>query len=86
MISNLQYRPKNYCKAYSYSNESQCHLPVAATGDHTAKPLEEAKRNILSCFLAKGMEGDADSNKYIEISAGELHEYVQANLIQQSSG
>ena len=86
MISNLQYRPKNYCKAYSYSNESHCHLPVAATGDHTAKPLEEVKHGILSLFLMKVREGDADANNENEITAGELQVYVETNVIQQSSG
>ena len=57
-----------------------------SNGDHIAKSLEEAKRGILSCFLLKGMEGDADSNKNYQISAGELPECVQANRIQQSSG
>ena len=51
-----------------------------------AKSLEEAKRGVLSCFLMKGMDGDADSHKNYQISAGELPECVQANLIQQSSG
>lgn len=86
MISNLQYRPKNYCKAYSCSNESHCHLPVAATGDHTAKPLEEAKHGILSLFLMKSREGDADANNDNEITAGGLCGYVETNFIQQSSG
>ena len=34
----------------------------------------------------KGMEGDADADKNNEITAGELHSYVQTNVIQQSSG
>ncbi len=86
MISNLQNYPKNYCKAYSYSNESQCDLPVATTGDQTAKPLLEAKHGMFSYFLMKGMEGEADANNDNEITAGELHSYVQTNVIQQSSG
>ena len=32
------------------------------------------------------MEGEADANNDNEITAVELHEYVQANVIQQSSG
>ena len=86
MISNLQYCPRSYCKAYCYSNESQCDLSVAATGDQTAKPSEEAKRGILSYFLLKGVEGDADSKKNNEISAAELYDDLKANVIQQSSG
>ncbi len=59
---------------------------TAAAGDQTAKPLEEAKHGMFSYFLMKGMEGDADANKDNRITAGELHAYVQQNVIQQSSG
>ena len=59
---------------------------TAAGGDQTAKPLEEAKHGMFSYFLMKGMEGDADSNKDNQITAAELHAYVQQNVIQQSSG
>ena len=59
---------------------------TAAAGDQTAKPLIEAKHGMFSYFLMKGMEGDADANNDNEISAGELHQYVQSNVIQQSSG
>ncbi len=59
---------------------------TAAAGDQTAKPLEEAKHGLFSYFLMKGMEGEADANKDNQITAGELHSYVQTNVIQQSSG
>ena len=59
---------------------------TAAAGDETAKPLEEAKHGMFSYFLMKGMEGEADANNDNEITAGELHSYVQSNVIQQSSG
>jgi uncharacterized caspase-like protein len=59
---------------------------TAAAGDQTAKLLEEAKHGMFSYFLMKGMEGDADSNQDNQITAGELHTYVQQNVIQQSSG
>jgi len=59
---------------------------TAAASDQTAKPLEEAKHGMFSYFLMKGMEGDADANQNNEITAGELHAYVQQNVIQQSSG
>ena len=59
---------------------------TAAAGDQTAKPLEEAKHGVFSYFLMKGMEGEADANNDNEITAGELHSYVQTNVIQQSSG
>ena len=59
---------------------------TAAAGDQTAKPLEEAKHGLFSYFLMKGMEGEADSNKDNTITAGELHSYVEQNVIQQSSG
>jgi len=61
-------------------------LLTAAGGDQTAKPLEEAKHGMFSYFLMKGMEGDADANQDNQITAGELHEYVRQNVIQQSSG
>ena len=59
---------------------------TAAAGDQTAKPLEEAKPGMFSYFLMKGMEGKADANNDNEITAGELHSYVQTNVIQQSLG
>ena len=59
---------------------------TAAAGDQTAKPLKEARHGMFSYFLMKGMEGDADANKDNQITAGELHAYVQQNVIQQSSG
>ena len=59
---------------------------TAAAGDQTAKPLEEAKHGMFSYFLMKGMEGQADANQDNKITAGELHSYVQTNVIQQSSG
>jgi hypothetical protein len=59
---------------------------TAAAGDQTAKPLEEAKHGMFSYFLMKGMEGEADANQDNEITAGELHQYVQQNVVQQSSG
>ena len=34
----------------------------------------------------KGMEGDADSNRDNQITAAELHEYVEQNVVQQSGG
>jgi hypothetical protein len=59
---------------------------TAAAGDETAKPLEEAKHGMFSYFLMKGMEGDADINGDKQITAGELHNYVKSNVVQQSSG
>ena len=59
---------------------------TAAAGDQTAKPLEEAKHGMFSYFLMKGMEGGADADDDNEITTGELHSYVQTNVIQQSSG
>ena len=56
---------------------------TAAAGDQTAKPLIEAKHGMFSYFLMKGMEGEADANNDNEITAGELHSYVQTNVIQQ---
>lgn len=59
---------------------------TAQAGDQTAKPLEEAKHGMFSYFLMKGMEGDADSNQDNQITAAELHEYVEQNVVQQSGG
>ena len=59
---------------------------TAAAGDQTAKPLEEAKHGMFSYFLMKGMEGEADANQDNQITAGELHTYVEQNVVQQSSG
>ena len=59
---------------------------TAAGGDQTAKPLEEAKHGLFSYFLMKGMEGDADNNQDNQITAAELHEYVERNVVQQSGG
>jgi len=59
---------------------------TAAAGDQTAKPLEEAKHGMFSYFLMKGMEGKADTNNDDQITAGELHTYVEQNVVQQSSG
>ena len=59
---------------------------TAAGGEQTAKPLEEAKHGMFSYFLMKGMEGDADANKDNQITAEELHAYVQQKVIQHSSG
>ena len=59
---------------------------TAAGGDQTAKPLEEAKHGMFSYFLMEGMEGDADSNRDNQITAAELHEYVEQNVVQQSGG
>ena len=59
---------------------------TAASGTQKANPLEEAKHGLFSYFLMKGMEGEADSNNDNVITAGELHAYVQQNVIQQSDG
>ena len=59
---------------------------TAAAGDQTAKPLKEARHGMFSYFLMKGMEGDADSNSDNQITAGELHAYVEQNVVQHSSG
>ena len=59
---------------------------TAAGSDQTAKPLEEAKHGMFSYFLMKGMEGDADANNDNQITAAELHQYVEQNVVQQSAG
>ena len=73
-------------KALKQSLPDNFTVLTAAAGDQTAKPLEEAKHGMFSYFLMKGMEGDADANQDNQITAGELHQYVQTNVVQQSSG
>lgn len=52
----------------------------AAGMKQTAKMLDEAKHGLFSYYLMKGMEGPADTNRDKKITAGELHEYVLANV------
>ena len=59
---------------------------TSSSGAEFSQPLEEAKHGLFSYFLMKGMEGEADSNNDNAITAGELHAYVQKNVIQQSAG
>ena len=73
-------------KALKQSIPDNFTVMTAARGDQTAKPLEEAKHGMFSYFLMKGMEGEADQNQDNKITAGELHQYVQSNVVQQSSG
>ena len=73
-------------KALEQSIPDNFTVMTAAARDQTAKPLEEAKHGMFSYFLMKGMEGEADQNGDDKITAGELHQYVQANVVQQSSG
>ena len=73
-------------KAIEQSVPDNFTVMTAAAGDQTAKPLEEAKHGMFSYFLMKGMEGEADANQDNKITAGELHSYVETNVIQQSSG
>ena len=73
-------------KALEQSIPDNFTVMTAAAGDQTAKPLEEAKHGMFSYFLMKGMEGLADTNQDNKITAGELHSYVQQNVVQQSSG
>ena len=58
----------------------------AASNEQISRPLEEAKHGMFSYFLMKGMEGDADTNNDNNITARELHAYVEQNVVQQSSG
>ena len=58
----------------------------AASTEQISRPLEEAKHGMFSYFLLKAMEGDADTNNDNNITARELHIYVEQNVVQQSSG
>ena len=73
-------------KALEQSIPDNFTVMTAARGDQTAKPLEEAKHGMFGYFLMKGMEGEAEQNKDNKVTAGELHQYVQQNVVQQSSG
>ena len=42
--------------------------------------MDEAKHGLFSYYLMKGMEGPADANKDKQITTGELHRYVLANV------
>jgi len=55
-------------------------LISAAGMDQTAKLLPEVEHGLFSYWLMKGMEGPADNNNDQKITAGELHQYVQANV------
>mgnify|MGYP001334843476 FL=1 len=61
-------------------------LLTASSGSEFSGPLKEVKQGMFSYFLMKGMEGVADTNQDNKITAGELHQYVQQNVVQQSSG
>ena len=37
-------------------------------------------------LFSKGVESEVDANKDNQIAAGELHAYVEQNVVQQSSG
>ena len=66
--------------------QNTCFTVFTAAGGAKHKPLEEAKHGMFSYFLMKGMEGDADSISDNQITAAELHEYVEQNVVQQSGG
>ena len=60
-------------------------LLTASSGSEFSGPLKEVKQGMFSYYLMKGMEGVADTNQDNKITAGELHSYVKANVLQQSS-
>ena len=61
-------------------------LITAATGEQTAKPLQEVEQGLFSYFLMQGMEGEADANNDSKITAGELHRFTQAKVARYSAG
>ena len=61
-------------------------LMTASGPNEAANALQEAEHGLFSYFLMKGMEGIADRDENNEITAGELHTYINANVVQQSSG
>ena len=52
----------------------------AAGMKQTVKTLAEAQHGLFSYYLMKGIEGPADGDKDKKITAGELHQYVLANV------
>ena len=58
----------------------------AAAADQIANPLKEVQHGMFSYFLMKGMEGYADQNNDNLITTGELHSYVQSNVMKHSLG
>ena len=46
----------------------------------SAKLLAEVEHGLFSYYLMRGMEGPADGDKDKRITAGELHQYVLANV------
>ncbi len=58
----------------------------AAAADQVANPLKEVEHGMFSYFLMKGMEGNADQNNDNLITTGELHSYVQSNVMKHSLG
>tara|TARA_B100001245_G_C22856255_1_gene411645 strand:- start:103 stop:1353 length:1251 start_codon:yes stop_codon:yes gene_type:complete len=52
----------------------------AASLTQTAEMLKEVGHGLFSYYLMKGMEGAADSNRNREITSGELHNYILANV------
>jgi len=59
---------------------------MTAAGDQTAKLLEETKHGMFSYFLMKGIESEIDQSQDNKITARELHQYFQSNVVQKSSG
>ncbi len=57
----------------------------AAKSDQTSQSLEEAQHGLFSYFLMRGLEGEADTNKDNQITAGELHSFVADKVERQSS-
>ena len=55
-----------------------------SVGDSLYLNVSESNRKSWLCRYR--VEGEADANQDNKITAGELHSYVHANVIQQSSG
>ena len=61
-----------------------CEKPIWLTKKETVKRVRQRIDTVMR--WAKAMEGEADANQDNQITADELHAYVQQNVIQQSSG
>lgn len=68
-------------KSLVISNFKEAELLATPLVLQWKKLIEEANHGMFSYFLMKGMEGEADANNDNQITAGELHAYVEQNAV-----
>ena len=57
---------------------------TASKLDQISSGLKEAKHGIFSYYLMKGLEGNADTNKDLKITNGELLAYMNKNISEKA--